>query len=183
MTGAPPVLVIGTSDGIGRAVVLALLARGERVIGVSRRDAAIDDPRYEHHTRDVSTPQYAELLRAILGAHPGLAVAIHCAAVGSDFDPGDLAGELRCSPFYLARLFRAVEGTSIHRYRVRLRLARSLEALAGGRSIRAVAFDLGFASHSHFTAAFHLAFGITPSRFQRHASGRHLRELLGVASP
>ncbi|MGA1535154.1 MAG: short-chain dehydrogenase, partial [Planctomycetota bacterium] len=32
----PPVLVIGTSSGIGLAVVDALLARGDRVIGLSR---------------------------------------------------------------------------------------------------------------------------------------------------
>ena len=94
----------------------------------------------------------------------------------------DLASELRCSPFYLARLFRAAEGTSIHRYRLRLRLTRSLEPLALGRSVGALATELGFASNSHFTEAFRRTFGITPSRFRSHANGRAVRDLFALAT-
>jgi len=44
----PLALVTGTSSGIGHAVACELLGRGWRVIGVSRRLAPIDDPRYTH---------------------------------------------------------------------------------------------------------------------------------------
>jgi len=105
-----PLLVIGCSDGIGRQVALALLERGDRVIGVSRRDARIDDARYEHHTVDVAAAEYPELLRGVLAQCPDLAAAIHCAAVGSDFDPADLTGELRC---FRTNLLSAVETAAV----------------------------------------------------------------------
>ena len=98
-----------------------------------------------------------------------------------DLALSDLASALRCSPFYLARLFRAAEGTSIHRYLVRLRLVRSLEPLALGRSVGALAVELGFASNSHFTEAFRRTFGITPSRFRRGANGGYVGELIALA--
>lgn len=41
-------LVTGTSSGIGEAVARELLHRGWRVVGASRRPAAIDNPRYAH---------------------------------------------------------------------------------------------------------------------------------------
>jgi len=104
------VLVIGCSDGIGRQVALSLIGRGERVVGISRRDAGIGDPRYEHHTVDVSTAEFPVRLRAIISAHPDLAAAIHCAAVGSDFDPGDLRGELVC---FRTNLVSAVETAAV----------------------------------------------------------------------
>jgi AraC family transcriptional regulator len=128
-----------------------------------------------------TTPRRA----ALTPAHRDLAERLKVLLASDLQEPrtlADLASELRCSPFYLARVFRAAEGESIHRYRTRLRLARSLESLAIGRGVRAVAFEVGFGSHSHFTAAFHHAFGITPSRFRKHASGRFVRQLLEVAS-
>ena len=52
-------------------------------------------------------------------------------------------------------------------YRHQLRLRRSLELLAGrDGDIGGVARQLGFASCCHFTTAFHVSFGITPSTFQ-----------------
>ena len=74
----------------------------------------------------------------------------------------------------------AVDGRSIHRYRLQLRLARCLDRVAGGDRIEAVAHELGFSSHSHFTAAFHRAYDRTPAQFRRRASGALLRSMLGV---
>ena len=87
----------------------------------------------------------------------------------------DLATRLRCSPYYLARTFRRVTGTSIHRYLVQLRLARSLERVAVGERLEVVGLEVGFASHSHFTAAFRRAFAMTPSQFRRSASPIRVR--------
>jgi AraC family transcriptional regulator len=79
------------------------------------------------------------------------------------WDLGRLGSTVRCSPFQLAREFRAVTGETISRYVLHLRLGLALERLAEGEGdIAALALDLGFAHHSHFSARFHRTFGITP---------------------
>lgn len=90
----------------------------------------------------------------------------------------ELASVVGSSPFHLSRVFRTCEGGTIHHYRHQWRLRKSLELLAAGEGdITDVGLDLGFSSHSHFTAAFHAAFDLVPSAFRRSASGRRAREL------
>lgn len=76
------------------------------------------------------------------------------------------------SPEYLTDLFRRVEGVSLHRYVVQLRLARALVELPHADDLSRLALDVGFSSHSHFTAAFRRAFGCTPSEFRHSARAR-----------
>lgn len=79
-----------------------------------------------------------------------------------------LASEAACSPFHLARLFRAVTGRSLRDYRLRLRLAAALHRLeAGERDLTATALDVGFSSHSHMTAAFRRCFGAPPAALRQ----------------
>jgi AraC-like DNA-binding protein len=74
-----------------------------------------------------------------------------------------VARAVHCSPFHLARQFRAATGETIGRYLLRLRLALALERLADGeRALGRLAVELGFAHHSHFSARFRAAFGTTP---------------------
>lgn len=80
----------------------------------------------------------------------------------------DLASHLSCSVFHLCRSFRAVEGTTIHAYQHDLRLRRALEDVTErGADLTSIALELGYSSHSHFTAAFRRRFGLTPSAFRR----------------
>ena len=80
------------------------------------------------------------------------------------------------TPFRLCHAFHAVTGGTLHAWLVRLRLQLSLERVAEPWSdLTTVALDLGFSSHSHFTAAFRKAFGLTPSAFRRAASGHEIR--------
>jgi AraC-like DNA-binding protein len=81
----------------------------------------------------------------------------------------DIAGEVRCSAVYLTQAFRQVEGLPLYRYQLRLRLARALDLLARYDDLTALALDLGFSSHSHFSAAFRAAYGRSPSGFRRTA--------------
>ena len=76
------------------------------------------------------------------------------------------------SPAYLTDLFRRVEGVSLHRYVVQLRLARALVELPHVDDLSALALDLGFSSHSHFSAAFRRAFGCTPSELREGTRSR-----------
>lgn len=87
-----------------------------------------------------------------------------------------LARALDTSPYHLCRTFRAITGTTLHAYRNDLRLRASLERLAEpGIDITDLALDLGFSSHSHFTAAFRRAFGQAPSAARRALRGNTTR--------
>jgi AraC family transcriptional regulator len=75
-----------------------------------------------------------------------------------------LASRVYSSPWHLARIFRELAGLPLHRYQLRVRLATALrEVLDTSRDLTTIGLDLGFASHSHFTASFRGVFGITPS--------------------
>jgi AraC family transcriptional regulator len=81
----------------------------------------------------------------------------------------EIAAEVRGSPVYLTQVFQRVEGLPLYRYQLRLRLARALDLLAQYDDLSALALDLGFSSHSHFSAAFRAAYGRSPSEFRRSA--------------
>lgn len=81
----------------------------------------------------------------------------------------DIARQVHCSPFHLVRVFRRHTGVPIHRYLTRLRLRAAVERLRGGEGdLTALALDLGFASHAHFSDAFRAEFGHTPSEARSH---------------
>jgi AraC family transcriptional regulator len=75
----------------------------------------------------------------------------------------DIGAHVGSSVFHLCRTFRAVTGSPIHRYLTQLRVRAGLERVCGGSSLSAVALDLGFTHHSHFSNSFHREFGATPS--------------------
>lgn len=76
----------------------------------------------------------------------------------------DLAAATGVSAFHLCRVFRAHTGLTIHAYRNQLRLRAALERVLDSRAdLTNLALDLGYCSHSHFTAAFRRLYGITPS--------------------
>lgn len=83
-----------------------------------------------------------------------------------------IAAEVGVSPVYLTQVFQQVEGLPLYRYQLQLRLARALDLLGDNAGLTSLALDLGFSSHSHFSAAFKRAYGQTPSAFQRSAGIR-----------
>lgn len=82
----------------------------------------------------------------------------------------EVAAKVGGSPVYLTQAFRQVEGLPLYRYHLRLRLARALDLLPAGKDLAALAAELGFSSHSHFSAAFRQAYGHSPSQFLRAAA-------------
>lgn len=77
-----------------------------------------------------------------------------------------LAGTVGSSVFHLCRVFRRHTGLTLHGYRGQLRLRKSLELLCDC-DVLSAALELGYSGHSHFTSAFHRAFGVTPSEFRK----------------
>jgi len=84
----------------------------------------------------------------------------------------EIAAQVGVSPVYLTQVFQQVEAMPLYRYQLRLRLARALDLLGEYDDLTTLSTDLGFSSHSHFSASFRQAYGRTPAEFQRSA---HLR--------
>jgi AraC-like DNA-binding protein len=84
----------------------------------------------------------------------------------------DIATVVGCSPVYLTQVFQQVEGLPLYRYQLCLRLGRALDLLANYDDLTALSLELGFSSHSHFSAAFQKTYGRSPSEFRRAAMGR-----------
>jgi AraC-like DNA-binding protein len=79
-----------------------------------------------------------------------------------------LARVANLSAFHLCHVFRDTIGLSLYGYVLRERLAHSLHAVMdAGTDLSAIAHDLGFSSHSHFTARFRAFFGVTPAALRR----------------
>lgn len=98
--------------------------------------------------------------------------------LGENISLGDVASAVNASPFNFARIFQQHTGVPLHRYLTRLRLRTSLERVAEANTdLSAIALDLGFSSHSHFTDVFRREFGSTPSEIRKTTSISALREM------
>lgn len=84
----------------------------------------------------------------------------------------EVAADVGVSPVYLTQSFRAVEGVPLYQYQLRLRLARALDLLGEYEDLAALGAELGFSSHSHFSAAFQRVYRCTPSEFRQAALRR-----------
>jgi AraC family transcriptional regulator len=91
--------------------------------------------------------------------------------LGDRLTLSQMARELGTSPYHLARAFKAATGSSIHQYRIQLRVRTALLRLREDVDLCTLGLDLGFATHSHFTETFRRVFGLPP---------RAVRELLSA---
>jgi AraC-like DNA-binding protein len=95
------------------------------------------------------------------------------AAPGRNLSLSEIAATAHTSPFHLCRAFRNITGETMTSFRRNLRLRLALDRLRDtAEDLTGIALDLGFASHSHFTAAFRRQFGTTPSRFRALGAAR-----------
>jgi AraC-like DNA-binding protein len=125
----------------------------------------------EHAILQASSGGREGLVPSVLSRHRALARDVEV-VLSAEFDRPlsltDLARRVGTSVYHLCRVFRAVTGSTMHQYRQRLRLRAALEAVTGrGATLTQIAVSLGFPSHSHFTKAFRLEFGVLPSALRR----------------
>ena len=115
------------------------------------------------------------------GAHRRLAEAAKAEiAAEPSVSLGEVARRVHSSAFHLARVFRAETGFTLHGFRQTLRLRTALERLSGHRNdLTALALELGFSSHSHFSERFRNEFGLAPSKVRDE---REIRALLELAA-
>ena len=80
----------------------------------------------------------------------------------------DVARAAAYSMFHFSRIFRQETGFSIHRYVLVMRLREAAKrVLEGEDNLSALAYELGFSSHSHFTSAFTREYALAPSLLRR----------------
>ena len=128
---------------------LALLRHALR----AGRNGAANSRQARRATTQARTQRWTEDVELQLAANPGRRWTL-----------ADLGREVGCSPYHLARQFRAVSGTSIHRALTAIRVAMAAERLlAGENDISSLAQELGFASHAHLSTTFRSAYGTPPS--------------------
>lgn len=83
---------------------------------------------------------------------------------GEPLTNNDIASALGYHPYYLSRVFRETVGMTLHRYLLEYRLTTAYSQLALSPSpIERIAASCGFATASHFTAAFRKKYGKLPS--------------------
>jgi AraC family transcriptional regulator len=130
------------------------------LLGAVLEAALVDRPR-PAVTRARTDRDVAEYARAELARNPLDRPTVR-----------DVATRVGVSPFYLCRVFRRYTGVTLHHYLLELRMRLALERF-GTRdsSLSRLALELGFSSHSHFTAAFRTRLGFPPSRARKELWG------------
>jgi len=83
----------------------------------------------------------------------------------------DVAEQVGVTAIHLTQAFKRSEGIPLYRYQTQLRVRRALAELPERDDITDLALELGFSSHSHFTAVFRANVGLTPSAY-RSSAGR-----------
>ena len=181
---------VATLLGDAAAAGLAKLTRETRVAGAPARLQRAASALWNHCLREcpddiaveesvvelltcISQPSLAPRGRA--GRGPSKLIGAAKELIGTAREPRSLttlAAQLDVSPAYLTDLFRRHEGVSIARYQRRLRLSRALIELPDAEDIAALALDLGFSSHAHFSTAFRATYGETPSTYRRRIRAR-----------
>lgn len=85
----------------------------------------------------------------------------------------ELSARLGVSTSQLAHVFPQATGLSPHQYLLHLRAALALgELSAGAGDLSRLALELGFATHSHFSAAFRRCMGMPPSEARQALAAR-----------
>jgi AraC-like DNA-binding protein len=78
----------------------------------------------------------------------------------------ELARMVGCSHYYLSRMFSQEVGLTMQQYLRQIRLERAAELLRTGKcNVTEAAFAVGYNSLSHFSTAFHEAFGCCPGLY------------------
>jgi len=80
-----------------------------------------------------------------------------------------IAAEIKADYHSLSHLFSSVEGMTIEKYFIRLKIERIKELLAYAElSLTEISFQLGYSSLAHLSAQFKQVTGMTPSAFKKN---------------
>lgn len=87
--------------------------------------------------------------------------------LAEDLSLAELAATVPISEFHFARLFKATTGETPYRYVTQRRIERAKVLLSVTQfSVAEIAYRVGFANQSHFTAQFRKLVGATPKQYR-----------------
>lgn len=104
------------------------------------------------------SPSYGSVMQQYVNAAPA-----------QPFKLDAIARAAALSTSAASRIFHRESGLPPRVYVRRLRLRTALARIAENDDLSQVALDLGFFDHAHFTRAFRMEFGITPSHWREFA--------------
>jgi len=103
------------------------------------------------------------------------AIELMVAQLDQELSLKDLAAASYLSPFYFARLFKKLTGSTPHAYLAALRTATAQRLLAEtDLPITEISVRVGYSSPSHFARGFRQATGMTPRAFRASLISRQL---------
>lgn len=119
----------------------------------------------EDHVSDTYNAEYLSNLEAVRRA-----ICYIDANLSEKIDIKSIARAAGLSPFYFSRVFRATQGTTVHRFVLERRLDLAWRLLKDSpSSVSEIALETGFSSQSHMTTSFRQRYGVTPAAFHRQA--------------
>jgi len=88
--------------------------------------------------------------------------------LGDQIQLDDIAAQAELSPFHFSRVFKLTTGETPYHYLRARRIERARKMLLDDKvPLAQLSLECGFASQSHFTAAFTREIGMSPGRFRR----------------
>ena len=156
---------------------MAGLRSAREACGSSIRDGPCDSLSAAVYPADLPPAHWTNASESWCGKPGGLAsrsrervqraLAYIDAHLGERLTLAEIANELKLSPYHFAHVFKRLIGIAPHQYVMQQRLERAKRLLAHTNlSIAAIAVELGYASQSHFSEAFHHATGVTPLTYR-----------------
>ncbi len=112
-------------------------------------------PLWTHHAPRPEPPLATRVRRAF-AASPGVTLSLD-----------ELAGQLRCTPSYLCRVFAGHMAVGPHAYQLLGRLLLARRLVECGRPIAIASQLSGFSDESHLRRHFRRRFAATPSRYRK----------------
>ena len=114
-----------------------------------------------------------EILQTLIKGHSsGAALRVDQMALVSGMGLGDFL-----------KAFKLTFGMTPHQFLLESRMVRAKSLLAEGKALTAVALELGFASHAHFSATFRARTGHTPSAYRLQSKTPRCRTCKTAATP
>ncbi len=104
-------------------------------------------------------------------------------AIQAKFCPHALASLCNVSLRTLQRRFDRTYGMPVGHWMRQLRLARAYNRIAGGESVKSVAYDLHFKQLSHFSRVFKEAYGVAPTLISPRHAAKPSRTVTPITAP
>ncbi|MBK1882892.1 helix-turn-helix transcriptional regulator [Luteolibacter pohnpeiensis] len=118
------------------------------------------------HHKNETQPLFCTEIKNLVHRHVRDALQLLRGRLDLPLDLSQLASDVGCAPHYLSRLVSQETSKPLSLHLREMRIEKAVELLAGNRlNVTEVALQVGYSSLSHFSKAFALEKGMTPSDF------------------